>query len=67
MVGDTALYRMLHVPLHAEANVVKLFAQVAVGEKLAHHDGSRHVALVLPNAALRDAARDRRLIRAQRT
>ena len=55
------------MPLHAEANVVKLFAQVAVGAKLAHHDGSRHVALVLPNAALRDAARDRRLIRAQRT
>lgn len=46
---------MLHVPLHAEANVVKLFPQVTICEELAHHDGRRHVAFVLPNTALHDA------------
>ena len=55
VVGDTALYRMLQVPLHAEANVVKLFPQVTICEELAHHDGRRHVTFVLPNTALHDA------------
>ena len=42
------------MPLHAEANVVKLFAKVAVGKELAHHDGRRHVALVLAHTTLRN-------------
>jgi hypothetical protein len=44
----------LQVPLHAEANVVELFAQAAVGEELSHHDCCRHVALVLAHAALQN-------------
>ncbi len=42
------------VPFHTEANVVKLFAQVAVGKELAHHDGSRHVTFMLSNTPLQD-------------
>ncbi len=42
----------LDVPLHAEADVVEFFAQAAVSQELAHHDGCRHVALVFPHAAL---------------